>query len=257
MELQHDRAGTGPPLVLVHGLGGNRGSWRRVAAALAAHREVVALDLPGFGASAPLPGPPTVAALADALEAFVDRHGLRGAALVGSSLGARLVLELTRRGVPGPVVALDPGGFWTARERAYFRATLGTSIALVRRIAPALPALTSTAPGRAALLAQLSARPWALPRDLVLDELRSIATSPGTTTTYDELMAGPTQAGSATTPGPVTFGWGTRDLGTLPRQARTAQARFPAARLHWFAGSGHFPQWDVPDETTRLVLEAT
>ena len=257
MDLQHDRTGTGPPLVLVHGLGSTRATWRLVSDALAQHREVVALDLPGFGATPPLAQRPTVAALADALEGFLDRHGLRDAGLVGSSLGARLVLELARRGVPGPVVALDPGGFWTTRERAYFRGSLGPAIALVKRIQPALPALTSTAPARTALMAQFSARPWALPRELVLDELRSIGTSPGTDPTFEELVAGPTQAGSATTPGPVTIGWGTRDLVTLPRQAARAKARFPHAELRWFSGSGHFPLWDAPEETLRLVLERT
>jgi pimeloyl-ACP methyl ester carboxylesterase len=43
----------------------------------------------------------------------------------------------------------------------------------------------------------------------------------------------------------------------LPRQAHRAQAAFPKARLHWFESCGHFPQWDQPDETVRLILEAT
>ncbi len=120
-----------------------------------------------------------------------------------------------------------------------------------------MPALTSSAAGRTALFAQLSARPWALPPSLELNEVRSIARSPATDATYEQLMAGPAQAGTGTTAGPVTIGWGTRDLVTLPRQARTAQRRFPSATLHWFSGSGHFPQWDAPDETTRLVLERT
>jgi len=32
---------------------------------------------------------------------------------------------------------------------------------------------------------------------------------------------------------------------------------FPDARLHWFEGSGHFPQWDVPKEAARLILSST
>ena len=36
-----------------------------------------------------------------------------------------------------------------------------------------------------------------------------------------------------------------------------AQAAFPHATLHWFDRCGHFPHWDQPRETVRLVLDAT
>ena len=95
--------------MLVHGLGGSLRSWDLVVDGLAAHREVVALDLPGFGASAPL-ADTTVDTLTNAVEYFLAGQGLRHADLVGSSLGGRLVLELVRRGVGRHTVALDPGG---------------------------------------------------------------------------------------------------------------------------------------------------
>ena len=43
----------------------------------------------------------------------------------------------------------------------------------------------------------------------------------------------------------------------LPRQAARAQAAFPPARLHWFEQCGHYPHWDQPAETARLILETT
>lgn len=42
----------------------------------------------------------------------------------------------------------------------------------------------------------------------------------------------------------------------LPRQAARARAAFPSATLHWFDHSGHFPMWDMPRETTALILQA-
>lgn len=47
--MHHTRAGRGQPLLLVHGLGGSRGSWDTIAPALARSRKVIALDLPGHG----------------------------------------------------------------------------------------------------------------------------------------------------------------------------------------------------------------
>jgi pimeloyl-ACP methyl ester carboxylesterase len=53
--LTRHRGGSGQPLVLVHGLGLSWRSWQPVLAALEARHDVVAIDLPGFGESPPLP----------------------------------------------------------------------------------------------------------------------------------------------------------------------------------------------------------
>jgi pimeloyl-ACP methyl ester carboxylesterase len=58
-------------------------------------------------------------------------------------------------------------------------------------------------------------------------------------------------------PGCLVLGWGKRDLVALPRQARRAQEQFPDTRVVWLGGSGHFPRWDEPEETTRLILDTT
>lgn len=257
--LNHVRRGTGEPLLLVHGLGGSWRSWGTIIDDLAAHREVVAVDLPGFGETPPLPGEVSIATLTDALERFLTEQGLRGVDTVGSSMGARIVLELARRGVGRDTVALDPGGFWTPTERRVFSASLRASMALVRRIEPALPTLLASPVGRTALLAQFSARPWALRPEVPLDELRRFLSSPSFDAALDALTDGPVQEGAprGTAPGRITLGWGRRDGVTLPRQAARAQERFPDAELHWFDRCGHFPQWDAPAETVALVLAST
>ena len=174
-------------------------------------------------------------------------------------MGGRIVLELARRGVGGDTVALDPGGFWSDREVAIFGATLRPSIALVRALRGALPALLSNPVARTVLLAQFSARPWELSAQTVLPDVRGLADAPATGAAMDALTKGPKQRGApaGTVPGRVTIGWGRRDLVTLPRQARRATAAFPDATLHWFARCGHFPQWDAPAEAIRLILENT
>lgn len=253
------RLGRGPTLLVVPGLGSTWQTFAPVLDRLAARRELVAVDLPGFGQSPPLGGRVTIARLADALADFLDASGLTGTDMVGSSVGARLVLELARRGVGRHTVALDPGGFWSAPQKIAFSLSIAASIRAVRLLRPALPALTASPLGRTMLLAQLSARPWALPKELVLRELEGWTSAPG----YDALLAalahGPDQQGApaGALAGRVVIGWGRQDRVVTPRQAATALARFPGARLHWFEACGHFPMWDQPDQTVDLILEGT
>ena len=259
MSLNHVRRGSGRPLLLVHGLGAGWRSWSPIIDTLAQSREVIAVDLPGFGETPPLAGEVSIATLTDSVADFIREQGLDGVSLVGQSMGGRMVLELARRGVGGDAVALDPGGFWSDRELLVFGATLRPSVALVRVLRSLLPALLGSRVGRTLLLAQLSARPWALSRETVLTDVRGLADSPSTGAALTALVKGPKQQGAAagTVPGRVTIGWGRRDLVTLPRQAARATELFPDAVLHWFERCGHFPQWDAPEEAIRLILDRT
>ena len=253
------RRGSGKPLLLIHGLGGSWRSWSPILDALAAERDAIAVDLPGFGETPPLRGKVTIATLADAVTLFLDAQGLRGVDVVGSSMGARLVLELARRGVVGAVVALDPGGFWRGWERGAFSLSIGLSIKLVRLLQPVMPLITASPLGRTLLFAQLSARPWALPADVTLTEMRTFAASPSFEPLLHELVHGAAQQGlpAGSAGAPIVIGWGRADRVCFPNQAKRAQEAFPDARVHWFERCGHFPQWDAPDETVRLILETT
>jgi pimeloyl-ACP methyl ester carboxylesterase len=254
--LPYAREGSGPPLLLIHGLGGDRRSFGPILPALTARHDVLAPELPGHGRAPDLAGEVTVDGLADALEGFIDAHGLDGVDVVGSSLGARLALELARRGRVGTTIALGPGGFWTARERTLFGTSIAASYRLVMALQPALPVLTGNPVTRTALMAQFSARPWALPQAVVLGELRAFAAAPAFSATLDALWHGPPQPGlpAGEARGPIHLVWGRQDRVTFTRQAPRAQAAFPDADLTWIDRCGHFPHWDQPEETARLIL---
>lgn len=257
--MQTTRDGQGRPLVLVHGLGSDSGSWGPVRDRLAAEREVIAVDLPGHGDTPPLEVN-TIATFADALEAFLADAELTGADLVGSSVGARLVLELARRGHDGAVVALDPGGFWGDAGARFIGWTLGASVRAVRALDRFLPTLTANPVTRSALLVQLSARPWRLRQELALTELRKFAGTPVFTEVLHDLVHGPRQGGmpAGTATKPIVIAWGRWDRVTpRRRQAERARTAFPDADFHLFRHSGHFPLWDVPAETAELILSST
>ncbi len=253
------RDGTGKPLLLVHGLGSCARTWDLVRPSLAARRQVIAVDLPGFGMTPPLAGPVTIASLTDALESFISSAGLDDVDMAGSSMGARIVLEMARRGHPGAVVALDPDGLWDDVQVRIFGATVRASAALVRGLQPVLPVLSRSTVGRSALLAQFSAHPWRLPPGLVLTELRSFMGAASLDEVLADLVHGPRQQGApaGSLKGTVVIGWGRQDLVTLPSEAGRAAGLFPDATLHWFERCGHFPHWDQPGEASELILAAT
>ena len=121
-------AGSGPPLVLLHGLAGSSKSWEEQFDALGDIRRVIAWDCPGYGGSDTLPGDaPMLADYADALLAFVDGLGLDRLDLLGHSMGGviagrfaalqpdrvrRLILSGTRTGF----ARRDPASFLSRIE---------------------------------------------------------------------------------------------------------------------------------------------
>jgi pimeloyl-ACP methyl ester carboxylesterase len=258
--INYVRRGQGKSLLLVHGLGSSWRSWQGIMEPLAARRSVTAIDLPGFGKSPPLDGEVSVQTLADALAQFLREHELIGTDAVGSSVGARLLLELARRGgVLGSVVSLGPGGFWLGWERFLFAASVWFSHRLALSLQFAMPTLIAHDWSRSLLLAQFSVQPAALPASMVLEEMRSYASARSYDAVLRALLREPAQQGADadSLTRPLVIGWGRLDRICLPRQAARALQLYPGARLHWFERCGHFPHWDAPEETTRLILEAT
>lgn len=92
--LAYRRAGEGPPLVLIHGWGGSSRHWAGAFVTLARRFDLIALDLPGFGASPPPRGPATLASMVAAVRAALGALGLRRVAVGGHSLGASVALLL-------------------------------------------------------------------------------------------------------------------------------------------------------------------
>jgi pimeloyl-ACP methyl ester carboxylesterase len=90
-------AGAGPPLVLVHGLGGSATNWCELVPLLAGTRRLIVPDLPGHGGSDPLPAVASLGAFADRVVAVTEREQASPAPVVGHSLGGAVVLHLALR----------------------------------------------------------------------------------------------------------------------------------------------------------------
>jgi pimeloyl-ACP methyl ester carboxylesterase len=110
--IRYFTAGSGPPLVLVHGLGGAATNWRLLAPALAEERRVLVPELPGHGGSAPLPDARHLDSFADALVALVEAEDAAPAPWVGHSFGGSVALHAAVRhpdAVTGIVLAAAAG----------------------------------------------------------------------------------------------------------------------------------------------------
>jgi pimeloyl-ACP methyl ester carboxylesterase len=253
MPLNYIRRGAGEPLLLVHGTGSRWEMWRPVLDALAASHEVVAVDLPGFGASPRLTGPTTLHTLADALQAFTEDLGLDRPHVAGSSLGGWLALELAQRGAVRSAVALSPSGFGTRRERRYLGASLRATHRLSRLITPMIDAIVATAAARTLLFSQVIGRPWRMPAEDAALAVRGAAGA----TAFDEILTW--QETHTYTPRPievpVTIAWGTRDRLLLPRQGPRAERLVPGARLVPLRGCGHVPTWDDPALVAQVIVD--
>jgi pimeloyl-ACP methyl ester carboxylesterase len=162
--LSYTRSGRGAPLVLIHGLGLSRAAWAPVLPLLVERFDVVAVDLPGFGESPPLPDgvEASPAALAASVAELLDELGLRCPHVVGNSLGGWVALELAQLRRPASLTLVSPAGMWKTQTPRYCRISLRAT----RWLAAHAERLTCWSVrfwwGRALVLGQSHGRPVAV-----------------------------------------------------------------------------------------------
>ena len=250
--IAHDRLGTGPPLLLVHGIGMCKEVWRPLLPRLTREREVVAVDMPGIGASPP--GPGTVEGMAEALADFAAGLGLERPHVAGNSLGGGVALAMGASGTARTVCALSPIGFVAGREKAYGRALIAGTRGVAVAIAPVVPKLARSAVMRTLLSAHATARPWRIPPEDAVHWTQVYAQAPA----FWELLKSLDGWHAPVPDCPTTVAWGERDrLLIFSRQSPRARRRLPEARHVVLRGCGHVPTWDDPQQVASVLLSAS
>jgi len=114
MRIAYTRAGSGPPLVMLHGAPSDSRTWQWMIPDLARDHTVIAWDAPGFGKSSDIDDGWRAPDFAHALAAFVAALGLERPHLVGHSFGTMVALSLFRqhRAVPGSLVLVGGYAGW-------------------------------------------------------------------------------------------------------------------------------------------------
>jgi pimeloyl-ACP methyl ester carboxylesterase len=252
-QVTYAQAGSGPVLLLIHGIAGNFENWQEVFEPLARHHTVVAPDLPGHGRSAPGAGDYSIGAFAAGLRDLLIALGHERATLVGQSLGGGIAMqfayqfpEMTER-----LVLVSSGGLGPEVTPVLRAAALpGANLFIAATAAPASSVGSALARGLAAIglrpnadLAEV-ARGYASLADpdrraAFLATVRSvIGTSGQRVHAGDRLYLAEGV--------PVLIIWGERDSLIPVHHGEHAHQAIPGSRLEVFEGIGHLPQLEAP-----------
>lgn len=250
--------GSGPPLVLLHGVGDSHRTWRRLAPMLADRYRLLMPDLPGHGLSDRPDAPYTLAWFASVISAWMLRIDVPHAHVVGHSYGGGIAqwLLLDHRERVDRLTLIAAGG-------------LGRKVGLGLRLA-ALPLperlFTPAAMWTGTLLAGLLARRTF--GDLSLTEALEFAGlngSRGTGRAFARSVRGvidvfgqymQTRAGIGAVPTlpPVAMFWGADDRIIPPDHGRAGLALFRGATLEVFPRCGHYPHLQDPERVAQRLL---
>ncbi|MDQ7859479.1 MAG: alpha/beta fold hydrolase [Armatimonadota bacterium] len=256
--IRYRREGTGPAVVLIHGLGASLESWDLTAPALADRHTVVRFDFPGFGLSDSLPGAYTPEGAVEAVLAILAALDVAGAALVGTSLGGGIA-TLTAGRAPDlftSLVLAAPAGFarpvgrgvWWLALPAVGEVLLAYLRWHPRRSMEGAYADPALVPG---WLVEVARRNLARPqvRRTILRVLRETLGRGGV---RPELV-GAIRDAAARIGVPTLVIWGTADRVIPCAQAQAVAAAIPTARLRLLPGLGHVPYLEDAEAFTAAL----
>ena len=252
--------GSGPVLLLIHGIAGTLANWQAVIEPLAQHYTVLAPDLPGHGGSAPSGGDYSLGAFASGLRDLLIALGHERATLVGHSLGGGIAMQyayqfpelaerlvLVSSGGLGPEVsavlraAALPGADLFIAATAALGSTVGSRIARglgAIGLRPT-PDVAEVARGYASLMDRNR-------RTAFLSTLHGVVGTGGQRLNASDRLYLAEGV-------PVLIVWGARDRIIPAEHGVTAHAAIPGSRLEVFEGVGHLPQLEAPGRFTAAL----
>jgi pimeloyl-ACP methyl ester carboxylesterase len=240
--------GSGPAVVILHGLFGSARNWQSIARRLSTTHRVLAVDLRNHGAS-PWDRSMTYPDMAADVAAFVEERSLGAPAVVGHSMGGKvaMVLALGRPALVDRLVVVDiaPVEYRHDRFAALVQALARFDPGRLARRGEADTALAAAipdAPTRQFLLQNLVERDgrlaWRMNLAAIESSLPAIAGFPETAAVFR---------------GPTLFVHGERSDYVRPQHRETIRRLFPAAELAEIAGAGHWVHAERPDAFAAAV----
>jgi pimeloyl-ACP methyl ester carboxylesterase len=262
-QVAYREAGSGPVVVLIHGITSDSSTWRRVLPSLARRFTAIAPDLAGHGGSAKPKGDYSLGAHASGVRDLLLALGHDHATFVGHSLGGGIAMQVSYQ-FPERcerLVLVDSGGLGRDVGMLLRAATLPGS----EFVLPLLAAGRLLDAGRLAgsMLARLGLRAGT--------DIEEIARGHATLSDRDTRAAFVHTLRSVVEPGgqrvdasnrlylakhlPLLLIWGQRDSLIPVSHAYSTHEQVPGSRLEVFADSGHFPQLDEPERFLDVLFD--
>jgi len=249
--------GDAPPVVFIHGLGGNWQNWLENLPRVAEGRRALALDLPGFGESAMPTAKLSISGYARILDAWLDRLGVGHVAAVGNSMGGFIAAELAIR-YPERV------------ERLALVAAAGISITNLRR-RPAMTVARATmvigaltASRSRAIIARERLRhivispiirhPTLIAPDLLFEVMQGSG-KPGYIDALDALTSYDFRDRIGEIRAPALIVWGREDVLVPVNDADEYERLIPSSRQIVMDDTGHTPMLERPEHFNRCLVE--
>lgn len=242
-------AGTGPALVLLHGIGSGAASWQAQFATLSDRYRVIAWDAPGYGGSDMLPGAPMAVDYAAALDRLLTALGVAAADLVGHSLGALIAASCARH-YPRRVRTLtiaDPAAGYGSADAATREARLSDRLKALAELGP-----QGLAEKRSGALLSANASPEARAR--VRDVMAQVRPD-GYRAAAAMLGGGDIFADAAFLSCPVLVLCGSEDTITPEAGCRKIAAAIKGAVYRALPGLGHASYVEGPEAFNAILLE--
>jgi pimeloyl-ACP methyl ester carboxylesterase len=256
-----DTKGSGPAVVLIHGLGAYSYSWRDTAAALSAHYTTYAVDLLGFGQSAaPADFAYTAKAQAEAVAAFMKDQGLSSPIIIGHSMGGGVCLYLAGLAGQGGVPNLSKMVL-VAPVASPPTVSLGEGNMMALAAATKLPDFDAPKVGRDLVTIALRKgyKNFSLIKPGLIDEYAKGLSKPDQILAFarhsldlDEISFSPSELSGIKIETLII--WGTDDPFLEPLRADKLKGKLPNASIKWINDYGHFPHEEHPAETNKAIV---
>jgi pimeloyl-ACP methyl ester carboxylesterase len=240
----------GEVLLLIHGFGGDKDNFTRMARFLTPHYRVICPDLPGFGdASRDLSADYRMADQVERMRVLLDQLGIKKIHLGGNSMGGFIAAQFCAS-YPERVASLwllDAAGTAASHDSAVLHHYLLTG---------EMPLLLRTEQDFAALMQATTHRPPFLPYSVrTLLARRAIADYALHSRIMPQLVESPlleTQYRSLPTPCLIT--WGAEDLILNPAGTESFRVLFPNSQVDMMPGVGHVPMLEAPKQSAMRYL---
>ena len=244
--------GEGPPLIFIHGLSGCWQNWLENVPYFARDHRVIAVDLPGFGASEMPVDPISISGYARTVDALFEPLGIESAVVVGNSMGGFVGLELAIRFPPRVerlclvgAAGLSIEHLRTERTRGIRHRAENVAFFYVAWLSTRSPGLMARPRPREMVLKLVAAHPDRLPGPLVVEQVGG-AGKEGFAGALEALTCYPIRDRLCEIGCPTLIIWGDKDILVPVKDATEFERLIDDSRKVIYKDTGHIPMVERP-----------